>query len=177
MSLFTLALSERRALKKQIHHTKDVKILKRAQALVWLDEGLPVQTISQRLGVTSRTIYVWVSLYENRRNTSFIDRLQDRPRSGRTPRKSTIVLRELPVLLHQSPRQHGYHYANWTSSLLKHALQSEHNMDVSTKTIRLCLHQLHYVWKRPRYALARQSPTWTQEKGGSKKVSIPTQGL
>ena len=177
MSLFTLSLSERRALAKQIHNTKDVKILKRAQALLWLADSMPIQEIAARLGVARRTIYVWLSLYQNRCNTSFIDRLKDRPRLGRNPRKSTIVLRELPVLLHASPRQHGYHYANWTSSLLKHALQSEYDVDVSTKTIRRCLHQLHHVWKRPGYALARQSPTWTQEKGGSKKVSRRIQGL
>jgi hypothetical protein len=39
MRLFTLALSERCALEKQIQETKDVKVLKRAQAFLWLSEG------------------------------------------------------------------------------------------------------------------------------------------
>ena len=137
---------------------------------------MPVHAISHRCGGTSRTIYVWVSLYAKRRNTSCRARLQDRPRSGRTPRTSLIVLRALPAWLHQSPRQHGYHEAHWTSSFLKHAWQSAHDVDGSTKTIRLCLHQVQDVWKRPRYALARQSPTWAQEQGGSKKVATPPQG-
>jgi hypothetical protein len=33
-----LSLSEHRALKKQIRDTKDVKVLKRAQAFLWLSE-------------------------------------------------------------------------------------------------------------------------------------------
>ena len=57
MSLLTLSLSERRALAKQIHTTKDAKILKRAQAFLWLSDGMPVYEISQRLGITRQTVY------------------------------------------------------------------------------------------------------------------------
>ena len=48
MSLLTLSLSERRALAKQIHTTKDAKILKRAQAFLWLSDGMSVYEISAR---------------------------------------------------------------------------------------------------------------------------------
>jgi transposase len=177
MHSFTLSLSERRALVKQIHETKDIKILKRAQSFLWLADGIPIQDIAKRLGITRQTIYVWVSLYHKRRNQSFIDRLQDRPKPGRPPRQSMRILREIDPLLQESPRQHGYRYAEWTSSLLKQVLQCEHNLPVSTKTIRRCLRQLHYVWKRPGYALARQSVTWAQEKGGSKEDCINIQDL
>ncbi|MEE8301354.1 MAG: helix-turn-helix domain-containing protein [Candidatus Tectomicrobia bacterium] len=166
MSLLKLSLSERRALQKQIHNTKDVKVLKRAQALLYLADGVSAQEIAKRLGVTRRTIYGWVSLYQNRCNKSVKDRLKDRPKPGRPPKKSTHILPELEHLLHNSPRQHGYRYSEWTSCLLKQVMKSEHTLDVSTKTIRRCLKQLHYVWKRPAYALARQAPTWAQAKGG-----------
>ena len=166
MSLLTLSLSERRALQKQIHNTKDVKVLKRAQALLCLHDGISVRETSKRLGVTRQTIYGWVSLYQNQRNQSVKDRLKDRPKPGRPPKKSSRILPELEHLLHDSPRQHGYRYSEWTSCLLKQVMQSEYALDVSTKTIRRCLKQLHYVWKRPAYALARQTPTWAQAKGG-----------
>jgi len=169
MSLLTLSLSERRALTKQIHTTKDVKILKRAQAFLWLSDGMSVNHIAHRLGITRQTVYYWVSLYHNRCKTSFIARLQDGPKSGRPPSTSTRVLQELDALLSASPRQHGYHHAEWTASLLGKVLRREHALDVSTKTIRRCLKHSHYVWKRPGYALARQSATWAQEKGGSKE--------
>jgi len=175
MSRLTLTLSERRVLEKQIQQTKDVKVFKRAQALLWLTDGISVQEASKRLGVTRQTIYDWVSFFSNQCGMSVIDRLHDRPKSGRQPRKSQVVLQELDTLLNESPRQHGYLHAEWTSTLLKQALQREHDLDVSTRTIRHCLKQLHHVWKRPTYSLARQSPTWRQEKGGLKKVSSITQ--
>lgn len=55
MSPFILSLSERRALKKQIRETKDVKVLKRAQAFLWLSEGVSIHEISQRLAVSRQT--------------------------------------------------------------------------------------------------------------------------
>ena len=171
MSPLNLSLSERCALAKQIRETKDVKVLKRAQALLWLFADVSICEIAQRLGVSRQTIYDWVSSYQNRRNASFGSRLQDRPKSGCPPSKSTCVLRELDTLLSESPRQHGDHHAEWTASLLGKVLKREYDVDISTKTIRRCLKQAHYVWKRPGYALARQSVTWAQEKGGSREVS------
>ena len=171
MSPFTLSLSERRALAKQIRETKDVKVLKRSQTFLWLSEGVSIHEISQRLAVSRQTIYDWVSSYQNRCNESFVSRLQDRLKSGCPPRKSSLILRELDTLLSKSPRQHGYHHAEWTASLLAKVLKREYDVDISTKTIRRCLQQSHYVWTRPGYALARQSVTWAQEKGGSREVS------
>lgn len=177
MSSLALSLSERRALKKHIKATKDVKVLKRAQAFLWLSEDMSVREISKRWAISRQTLYDWVSSYQNRRNTSFIDRLHDRPKPGRPPRKSTVILRELAVLLSASPRQYGYPHAEWTASLLAKVMHREHALEVSTKTMRRCLHQLRYVWKRPGYALARQSKTWAQAKGGSRKGSTPIQDL
>lgn len=177
MSLLTLSLSERRALAKQIQATKDVKVLKRAQAFLWLSQGVPVRHIAQRLGINRQTMYYWVSSYQSRRKMSFASRLQDRPKSGRPARKSMIVLRELDTLLHTSPRQYGSRHAEWTASLLGKVLQRDYALEVSTKTIRRCLKKSGYVWKRPGYALARQSSTWTQAKGGSKEPSIRTQDV
>ena len=171
MSLLTLSLSERRALAKQIQETKDVKVLKRAQAFLWLSEGTSVREISKRFGISRQTMYDWVSSYQNRRNKSFISRLYDRPHPGRSPRKSAVILRELDALLRDSPRQYGYPHAEWTASLLGKVLKRKHALDSSTKTIRRCLKQSNYVWKRPGYALARQSVTWAQAKGGSREVS------
>jgi transposase len=177
MSSFTLSLSERRALAKQIQDTKDAKVLKRAQTFLWLSDGMSVQEISKRFGISRQTIYYWVSSYQNRRTMSFRSRLQDRPKPGRPPRKSMVILRELAELLNEPPRQYGYHHAEWTASLLAKAMHYEHALDVSTKTMRRCLKQLRYVWKRPGYALARQSKTWVQAKGGSREVSTIIQDL
>jgi transposase len=170
---FTLSLSERRALKQQVRETKDAKVLKRAQALLWLTEGVPIPEIAKRLAVTRQTIYGWISFYHRQVNKSFITRLQECPKSGRPERKSAIILKELETLLQKSPRQYGYRHVDWTAPLLRQVIQDQYQIDVSTKTIRRCLKQHHYVWKRPHYTLARESPTWAQEKGGSNEGSRP----
>ena len=141
MHLIKLSLSERRALAQHIHRTKDFKVLKRAQALLWLSEGISASQIAKRLGMNRRTIYYWVSSYQNRRSNAFGSRLQDRPKPGRPPGKSAVIFRELDPLLRQSPRQYGYHHVEWTVPLLAKVLKREHHLDVSTKTIRRCLQQ------------------------------------
>lgn len=104
MHLFTLSLSERRALVKQTQETKDVKVFKRAQALLGLSEGLSVRAMAQRLRSSRQTIDDWVSSYQNRRHQSFLRRWQDRPKPGRSPRKSMIILRALAAWLRASPK-------------------------------------------------------------------------
>jgi transposase len=168
MSSFTLSLSERRALARQIHGTKDAKILKRAQTFLWLSDGMSVEAISKRFGLSRQTLYYWVSSYQKRRNRSFTSRLQDRPKPGRPPRKSTVILRELAPLLHTSPRHYGYPPAEWTASLLATVLHRAHALKVSPQTLRRGLQPLRDVWKRPGDALARQSATWAPAKGGAK---------
>ena len=175
MHPFTLSLSERRALKQQIRETKDAKVLKRSQALLWLREDVPIPEIAKRLAVTRQTIYGWISFYRSQVSKPVITRLKDRPKSGRPAKKSAIVLQELDTLLQNSPRPYGYRHVDWTVPLLRQAIQDRCQINVSTKTIRRCLKQCHYVWKRPRYTLARESPTWAQEKGGSKEASRPLQ--
>ena len=175
MSMFTLSLSERRALATQIQQTKDVKVLKRAQALLWLTEGISVSQSAQRLGVSRQTLYDWVSAYHHRCQQPFLNRLQDEPKPGRPPRKSTVIFRELDALLSSSPRQDGYHHAEWTAPLLTQVFQRNHALHVSTKTMRRCLKRSHYVWKRPGYRLSRQSATRAQAKGGSKEDSTRLQ--
>jgi DNA-binding CsgD family transcriptional regulator len=92
MSSFILSLSERRALAKQIQGTKDAKILKRAQTVLWLSDGMTVQEISKRFGISRQTIYYWVSSYQIRSDVIRLlkvgckivqnqDVLQGRPRS------------------------------------------------------------------------------------------------
>jgi hypothetical protein len=57
MRLFTLSLSEHCALAKQIQETKDVKVPKRAQALLGLSEGLSLHKVAERFSVSCQAIY------------------------------------------------------------------------------------------------------------------------
>ncbi len=66
----TLTNKERQALKELVRNEKDVRIVKRAQALLWLNRGEQVQQVAERLGVTRQTIRNWVKRYQEREGAS-----------------------------------------------------------------------------------------------------------
>jgi DNA-binding CsgD family transcriptional regulator len=46
--------------------TRDVRVVKRAQALLWLSDGDTPDEVADRLWVTPRTIYRWIERFEGR---------------------------------------------------------------------------------------------------------------
>ena len=76
--------------------TPDVRVVKRAQALLWLSEGDTPEEVAARLWVTPRTIYRWVERFERRDDWPLAERLADAPRSGRPDTMDSTVT--APVL-------------------------------------------------------------------------------
>src|SRR5947209_16200408 len=80
--------------------------------------------------------------------------LADDDRQGR-PRILTEDTEDLlRLLLTCSPQDLGYPATSWTVPLLQQELESDLGRRPSDDTVRRGLHQLGYVWKRPRYVLA-----------------------
>jgi len=63
MTLPTLNSTERKALEHLARWTRDARQLRRAQALLWLDEGESVAEIADRLRLSRQVIYTWVSQF------------------------------------------------------------------------------------------------------------------
>jgi hypothetical protein len=57
MAIVNLSSKERQLLETVTVQTSSAKALRRAQALLWLDEGESVEEITQRLVVSRRTVY------------------------------------------------------------------------------------------------------------------------
>lgn len=167
MTLIELSPTERQCLRQIVKRARDAKQVKRAQALLWLDQGEPVAHIAVRQGVSHQTIYNWRTTYMQRRQEPVDERLRDRARSGRPPHKRQAVQALIREVMDQDPRQWGYRAVVWTAPLLRRHLQREQDVEVSIRTVRRALRDLQYRCKRPRYVLARRSPTWRQAKGGS----------
>ena len=167
MALIALSTTERRSLREIIKHARDAKQVKRAQALLWLDQGEPVDVVASRQGVSCQTIYNWVNSFRERRDEPVAERLQDRLHPGRPPQKRQAVQAVVREVMDKDPRRWGYRSPVWTAPLLCRHLEKEHGIEASERTIRRALRGLRYRYKRPRYVLARRSPTWRQAKGGS----------
>jgi transposase len=145
-------------------------MVRRAQALLWLDQGEAVPAVAPRLGLTPRAIYKVVARYQARMERPVVDRIADRPHTGRPADKRQQIAQVLAELLPQAPAVFGYRGFAWTTPMLR--CQVEHRLQVSTseRTVRRALRDMRYRYKRPRYGLARRSPTWRQAKGGSNEA-------
>jgi transposase len=167
MTLITLSTQESATLGKLIAHTKDATQLRRAQALLWLDAGEGVPGVAERLRVSRRTIYHWVTRFQERRALDLPARLLDGTRPGRPRTVQGIIDPLIDAVIDRDPRDYGYRFTVWTASLLQHYLQEVHHRAVSRKSVSLAMARLGLRWKRPRHDLVRRAAHWRQATGGS----------
>ena len=167
MAVITLSSAGRRALEAIVARPQDVRQYRRAQALLWLDEGERPAAVAQRLRVHRDTIYAWAERYRQRGPQRVAARLKDGTRPGRPRRLAERIERGVVTVLETNPQAQGYRASQWTTPLLCQYLREHQALAASEVTVRRCLYRLGYRWKRPRYVLARRSRYWRQAKGGS----------
>lgn len=166
MARISLTDSQRRELQHLACRGRDARMVRRAQGLLWLDQGEHPIAIAHRLGVTREAVYSWA-----RRLRGMVDRplaqgLREQPRSGCPRRKRHAVEELVEQVMDARPSEYGYQAEGWTATLIRYHLQAKQAIEVSETTVRRCLKGMGYRWKRPRYVLARRDPFWRQAKGG-----------
>ncbi len=67
MTYIALSNRERGKLEQVVAHSPNARQVKRAYALLWLDNGEPFQEIAARLGVVRQTVYNWASGFRSTR--------------------------------------------------------------------------------------------------------------
>jgi transposase len=142
-------------------HPGDTTVLRRAQALLWRDEGESIAEVGERLGVSRRTICYWQAHFRERQALELTARLGEGPRTA-----AGIIDPLLESVLDQDPRELGYRSTVWTAPLLRQYVEDAHDLSVSRQSVSLALGRLRIRWKRPRHHLALRAPTWRQAKGG-----------
>jgi transposase len=161
-----LAPTERRALLEISSTTHDARILRRAQSLLWVDNGEPVEAAARRQNIPRQSIYYWIHRFRDvSENNGVLSRLTDAPRSGRPAKIKGVVEPILENVIDKDPRSFGYAHTNWTADLLVHYLENHHSILCSEDSVRKALHRIGIVWKAPRYRLRRRPLTWRQKKG------------
>lgn len=176
MEKVCMTTQERQHLESLVRRSRDGRQVRRGEALLWLADGEGMGTVAARLGVTRQAVWHWKRRWQRRQGSSVDRILMDRPSSGRPPTKRQQTTAVLPGLLEASPRSLGYRPWAWTVPLLQRHLQTVGGIQVSYATVRRTLRGLGYRYKRPRYVLARRSPTWRQAKGGSNGVYATAPG-
>lgn len=169
MALIRLAARARQTLRRIVRANADAREVRRAQALLWLDQHESVPQVAKRIGRTRQAIYRIVARYQARRALPVEQRIRDQPRRGRPGIKRQRARQVIQELLAQSPARFRYRSPIWTVPMLRCQVQRRLKCKVSARTVRRALHQLRHRYKRPRLVLAQRPVTWRQSKGGLKQ--------
>lgn len=150
MSSFRLTDAQRRRLEQQLRDTADAGLFRRTLAILEAAAGRPIAEIARTLRASRVSIYHWIACYERARNpTALVDQ-----RGGNHPSVWTEELQAaLVASLQRRPEDFGYQAVEWTIPLLREHLGRWREEGVSETSVRRQLHDLGYVWKRPRYVL------------------------
>ena len=168
MALVALCPNDRALVEHLVGHPVQATELRRALALLWLDEGDDPQEVADRLRVSRQTVSNWVQRFQDRRGVPLDERLADEARPGRPPTAQGLIdpLRE--AVFDDDPQDWGYQAAVWTAPLLQPFLRDAQGLEVSAQSVRLAIARLGLLGKRPRPRLANRPETWRQAKGGSR---------
>jgi transposase len=178
MTRQTLNANERKALEHRVTETKDAQQWRRAQALLWLNQGDPVPEVADRLCRSRQVIYKWVAQFYSRQALEIAQRVAPGARSGRPRTAHGIIDPLIVALIERAPGALGYRSTVWTAPLLPQYLWEEHALTVSRQSVSRAMARSGFEWKRPRHRLARRPTTWRQAQGGSNPgsatVSVPS---
>lgn len=167
MARLMITEQERVQLQNVVFTTASAREYARAQALLWLAEGLRIRDVAELLSVSRQTIFNWRTRFAERRGRPIGERLRDAPRPGRPAMAGAHLDDLLAEALAEDPHALGYRARTWTAPLLCDHLRERHQITVSRKTVSRSLERIDIRWKRPRHALANRPETWRQAKGGS----------
>jgi transposase len=147
---FHLTPQQRYRLRRTRDSARDAGLFRRTLALLQLDQGLSVATVAAELGVTRQSIYNWLDRYLLAPTPRA---LRDDRGHGHVTAWDDDLLAVLRSALERPPGDWGYRDLEWTVALLQEHLARWDGRSWSERTVRRQLHQLGYVWKRPRYVL------------------------
>ena len=87
---------DRRRLEELITHMHDVRPVRRAYALLWLDEGVSMTAVAQRVGIGRQSVCNWVSRFFQPQLRTLPARLTDAPVRDDRVRPKGLLLRCSP---------------------------------------------------------------------------------
>ena len=161
----TLDDAARAELEGRYHATGDAETRTRYQMLLLLAEGrtpAEVGTLVRRGPATVRRVL-------RRYRAEGSDGVPPRPRPGQPPRFPPAWEAELARVVELDPRTVGVPSAVWTTRRLADYLAGATGHRAVIETVRLALHRLGFVCKRPGWSLKRKAeeqPGWAKNGSG-----------
>jgi transposase len=148
--IFHLTPQQRFRLRRLRDTTDDVTLFRQSLALLRLDRGSSVAAVAAELGVSRQSVYNWLDRYLLSPTPRA---LRDHRGHGYLTAWDEDLLAVVRSALERPPGHWGYLDPEWTVPLLRQHLVRWDGRRWSDTTLRRQLHELGYVWKRPRYVL------------------------
>src|SRR4051812_46927975 len=104
MAGFALTRGDRRALEAVASDTDRSDALRRAQALLWLDDGEAPGDVADRLRVSRQTVYNWAGRFLARDGMAAAARVADAPRGGRPRTVAGVIDPLIGAVFDADPR-------------------------------------------------------------------------
>ena len=156
----------KRQLREVMQRSPDGKLVRRAQMLLWLADGIGNKEVADRMQVSRQSVYELAWRFEQRCELLILERLKDEVGRGRPAYLRKAVKDKLQGMITTNPETFGYRTTCWTVPMMKTQLRFALKENMSVDTIRRALKEMRFSYKRPRFVLSRQSPTWRNAKGG-----------
>jgi len=166
MAPISLSARLRGELEDLVLRTPSAKERCRAQAVLWLAEGLSAEQVAETFQVSRQTVYNWANRFLRRDGLELRARLLDAPRPGRPPSIAEVIDPLIKVAFAGDPRESGYQATVWTAELLQRHWEHAHGIKASVKSISAAIARRDLRGKRPRHELAARPEHWRQAKGG-----------
>ena len=155
---------DRRRLRRVLAETSDLRLFRRAQAVLLVARGGSGRAAAELVGATDRAVGLWVGRYLRRHR---VEDLADAPRSGRPPAAGALTDGLLAREFETDPLSLGYRATAWTVPLLAAHLGRRCGCPVTRRTLRRRMRALGLAWKRPRHVFADKAAYLPQKKGAS----------
>lgn len=151
---------QREALDRAMH-SRDGRVVRRAQVIRLARRGHPVKEIAAFSGYTTEG----VRLLKHRWNDRGEDALKDAPRPGRPPKAGKSYRRRLRKVALKSPSSFGYAFGVWTTARLAEHMAVKTGVRLCDDSVRTLLHQEGLSWKRPAHTTRNLTDPVEYERG------------
>lgn len=122
-----------------LEEADSAKATKRLMIALAYKDGVSVDTLSARYGLSRSTVYSWLDRFECR---SIKAAVEDDSRPGRPPKLDEAQQVSVRNALETTPTDLGYEQSIWTPELLQDHIEREHDVSYSLGHIRRIIREL-----------------------------------
>ena len=126
---------------------KKIKLRERYLAMILMDDFESCVKVAEVLQKSSRTIQLWVNLF----NKGGIEVLVPHSPPGRPSRLTRDEKAELKIDVLTDPRSLGYDFSNWEGKSVVYHVNKKFGVKLEVQAAQKLLHSLDFTLQRPRY--------------------------